>query len=75
MFYHDNVPLYTAKLGHAQSPDLNNTEHFWDELEQGRNPGPPHPASVPELTNALLAESTQHLVQNFTRTLKVIMMA
>ncbi|MCI4392256.1 hypothetical protein PGIGA_G00143960, partial [Pangasianodon gigas] len=40
----------------AQSPDLNPTEHLWDELEHRLNPRPPHPTSVPDLTNALVAE-------------------
>lgn len=37
----------------SQSPDLNLTKHFWDDLEQWQHPRPSHPSSVPDLTNAL----------------------
>ncbi|MCJ8734651.1 hypothetical protein PDJAM_G00237750 [Pangasius djambal] len=44
----------------AQSPDLNPTEHHWDELEHRLHPRPPHiPTSAPDLTNALVVERTQ----------------
>ncbi len=42
-----------------QSPDLNPTEPLWDELEQRLKARTSHPASVPDLTNALLDEWTK----------------
>ena len=44
---------------HAQSPDLNPTEHLWNELECGLRDRPNRPTSVPGLTNALVAEWKQ----------------
>ena len=35
----------------AQRPDLNTTEHLWDELEQRLQARPSHPTSVCDLTN------------------------
>ena len=40
----------------AQSPDLNPTEHLWDELEQTLRARPSCPTSVCDLTNVLLEE-------------------
>ncbi len=40
----------------TQSPDLNPTEHLWDELEHRMHPRAPHTTSVPDLTNALVSE-------------------
>jgi hypothetical protein len=40
----------------AQSPDLNPIKHLWDELEYQLRARPNHPTSVPNLTNALVAE-------------------
>ena len=58
----------------AQSHDLNPTEHLWDELERRLRARPNRPTSVPELTNALVAEWMQvpaamshHLVESLPR--------
>ena len=40
----------------AQSLDLNPIEHLWDELECQLQSRPNFPTSVPDLTNALVAE-------------------
>ena len=40
----------------GQSPDLNQIEHLWDELEQRMRARPSCPASVYDLTNMLLEE-------------------
>ena len=56
--------------------DLNFIEHLWDELERQLRDRPNHPTSVPELTNALVAEWKQvpaaifkHLVESLPRSL------
>ena len=43
----------------AQSPDLNPIEHLWDELERRLRARPNRPTSVPDLSNALVAEWKQ----------------
>ena len=40
----------------AQSPDFNPIEHLWDELECRLKARLNHPTSVPDLTNALVAD-------------------
>ena len=40
----------------AQSPDLNPIEHLWDDLERRLRARLNRPTSVPDLTNALVAE-------------------
>jgi hypothetical protein len=40
----------------AQSPDLNPIEHIWDELERRLRARPNCPTSVPDFTNAFVAE-------------------
>ena len=55
----------------AQSPDLNPIDNLWDELERRLQGRPNHPTSVPDLTNAHVAEwkqvpaaMLQHLVES-----------
>ena len=70
LFQHDNAPMHKARSIQkwlvetgveqldwpAQNPDLNSIEHLWDELEHRLRAGPNHPTSVPDLSNALVAE-------------------
>jgi hypothetical protein len=70
LFQHDNAPMHKArpiqkwfvKIGveeldcSAQSPDLNPIKQLWDELEHRLRAKPNRPTSVPDLTNALVAE-------------------
>ena len=84
LFKHVNAPLHKARSIHkwfveicveeldwpAQSPDLNPIEQLWDELEQRLRAKSNRSISVPDLTNALVAEwkqvpaaMFQHLVE------------
>ena len=70
LFQHDNAPVHKArsiqkwfvKIGveeldrPAQIPNLNPIEHLWDKLECRLQARPNCPTSVPDLTNALVAE-------------------
>ena len=58
----------------AQSPALNPIKHLWDDLERRLRSRPNRPTSVPDLTNALVAEGNQvpaamfhHLVESLPR--------
>ena len=66
----------------AQSPDLNPIEHLWDELERQLQARPNRPTSVPDLTNALVAEwkqvpaaMFQHLVGSLPRRVEAVIAA
>jgi hypothetical protein len=55
----------------ARSPDLNPTEHLWDELECRLQSGPQHPTSLTTLATALQEEwaaippeTFRHLVES-----------
>jgi hypothetical protein len=64
----------------AQSSDLNPIEHLWDELERRLQARPNHPVSLPNLTNALVAEWNrkvptamfQHLVESLPRRVEAV---
>ena len=65
----------------AQSPD-NPSKHLWDELERPLRARPYHPTSVPDLTNALVAEwkqipaaMFQHQVESLPRRVEAIVAA
>jgi hypothetical protein len=73
LFQHDNVPMHKARsiqkwfveivvkelAWPTQSPDLKPIENLWDELERPRRARSYRPTSVPDLTNALVAEWKQ----------------
>ena len=73
LFQHDNAPGHKARSIQkwfveicvevldwpAQNPDLNPIEHLWAELEHRLRARPNCPTSVPDLTNALVAEWKQ----------------
>ncbi|KAM9473079.1 transcription activator BRG1-like [Salvelinus alpinus] len=96
LFQHDNGPMHKARsiqkwfteIGveeldwPAQSPDLNPIEHLWDELERRLRARPNRPTSVPDLTNALMAEwkqvpaaMFQHLVESLPRRVEAVIAA
>ena len=85
LFLHDNALLHKSRSTQkwfieigveeldwlAQSPDLNPIKHLLDELEGRLRARPNRPTSVPNLTNALVAEwkqvpavMFQHLVES-----------
>ena len=66
----------------AQSPDLNPTEHLWDELERRLRARPSRPTSVCDLINALLEEWSQipintllNLVESLHRRVEAVIAA
>ena len=66
----------------AQSPDLNAIEHFWDELEDRLQARPNRSTSVPDLTDALVAEGKQiptvmfqHPVESLPRRVEAVIAA
>jgi hypothetical protein len=66
----------------AQSPDLKPFEHLWDELEHRLRDRPNCTTSVPDLTNALVAEwkqvpteMFQHLVERLPRRVEAVIEA
>jgi transposase len=86
LFQYDNAPVHKVRsiqkwlveigveqlFWPAQSPDLNLIEHLWDELKCRLRVRSNRPTSVPDLTNALVAEWKQvpaalfqHLVETF----------
>ena len=93
LFKHGNTPVHKARsiqkqfveIGLeeldwlAQSPDLNHIEHLWDLLERRLRARPNCPTSVPNLTNALVAEVPaamfQHLVESLPRRVEAVIAA
>ena len=66
----------------ARSPDLNPIEHLWGELERRLRARPNRPTSVPDLTNALVAEWKQvptalfqRLVESLPRRVEAVIAA
>ena len=91
LFQHDNAPVHKARsiqklfveIGveeldcTTQSLDLKPTNQLWDDLERRLRARPNRPTSVPDLTNALVAEwkqvhaaTSQHLVESLPRRLE-----
>ena len=52
-----------------QSPELNPFEHIWDEFESRLRAKPNRPTSLPDHTNALVAEWKQFLAAMMSRRL------
>ena len=92
-FESDNAPVHKVrsiqkwfvKMGveeldwPTQSPALNPIEHLWDELERRLRARPDRPTSVPDLTNALVAEwkqvpaaMFQHVVESLPRRVEAV---
>ena len=76
---HKARPIQKWFVEIAQSHDLNPIEHLWDELERQLRARPNHLTSVPDLTNALVAEwkqlhaaMFQHLVKNLPRRVEAV---
>jgi hypothetical protein len=91
LFQHDNVPVHKARsiqkcfveigmknlTGSAQSPYLNPIEHIWDEIWMRARLN--HPTSVPDFTNAHVAEwkqvpaaMVQQLLESLPRRLETV---
>jgi len=96
LFQHDNAPMHKVRsiqrwfvvIGveeldwPGQSTVLNPIEHLWDELERRLRARPNRPTSVPDLTNALVAEWKQipaaifqHLVESLPRRVEAVIAA
>uniref|UniRef100_A0A8K9WQW0 Tc1-like transposase DDE domain-containing protein n=1 Tax=Oncorhynchus mykiss TaxID=8022 RepID=A0A8K9WQW0_ONCMY len=89
IFQHDNAPVYKARsiqkwfveIGveeldwPAQSPDLNPIDNLWDELERRLRARLNFPTSVPDLTNALVAEWKQVPAAMFQHLVKAVIAA
>ena len=96
LFQHDNAPLHKAWFIHkwiveigveefdwpAQRHDLNTIKHLCDELERWLLARPNRPTSVPDLTNAFVAEwkqapaaMFQHQVESIPRRVKAVIAA
>ena len=97
LFQHDNAPVHKARsiqkwfveIGVEEldwpaqrSHDLNLIEHLWDELECRLRARPNLPTSLPDLTNALVAEwkqipavMFQHLVESLLRRVEAVIAA
>jgi hypothetical protein len=80
LYQHDSAPCHKARSVDnkvpemdcpAQSPDLNPTEHLWDELERRLYSRPQHPTSLTALAPAVQEEwaaiapdTFRHLVES-----------
>ena len=74
--------VWNNLTGLFSDPDLNPIEHLWYELERQLRARPNHPTSVPDLTNALVAEwkkvsaaMLQHRVESLPRRVKAVIAA
>jgi transposase len=84
LYQHDNAPYHRARSVRewfvdnkvpeidwpAQSPDLNPTEHLWDELERRICSRPQGPTSLTALATALQEEGAAILLETFRHLVK-----
>jgi hypothetical protein len=96
LYQHDSAPCHKARSMRewfvdnkvpgmywpAQSPDLNPTEHLWDELERRLSSRPQRPTSLPALATALWEEWAdippemfRHIVESLPDRVQVVIKA
>lgn len=68
-----------AGVEELKCPDLNPTKHIWNKLKQNLCARSPHPTSVADLTNDLVAEmaqicivTLQDLMESYPKIVEVI---
>ena len=86
LFQRDNAPVHKARSTQkrfveiiveeldwpAQSPELNPIKHLWDELLRQMRARLNRPTSVPDITNALVAEWKQVPTAMFQRLVEIL---
>lgn len=85
-FQHDYAQVHKARFIKTWmdervwvwGPDLNPTEHLWEELKRRLRARPSRPTSVPDLINAFLEEWSKipiNLVENLPRRAEAVIAA